>query len=150
LRWGLIGAGHIAGVFSLSVANDVEMASVTPAITAAIADGEEAANRLLQQRKPPTAIFCANDLFALGVEHAILKSGRRLPDDVAVIGYDDVPFAALAFVPLTSVRQPSYELGYRGAQLLLEEASGGSHRHEHVTFTPELVVRDSTVGADAA
>jgi LacI family transcriptional regulator len=148
-RNGFVTALGDAGL-SLSVANDVEMVSVTPAITAAIADGEAAANRLLQQRKPPTAIFCANDLFALGVEHAILKSGRRLPDDVAVIGYDDVPFAALAFVPLTSVRQPSYDVGYRGAQLLLQEASGASHRHEHVTFTPELVVRDSTVGAAAA
>ena len=145
-------AGFVAALgdegLTLPVANEIEMDSVTPAIVAAIADGEAAAKRLLQQRKPPTAIFCANDLFALGVEHAVLQSGRLIPDDVALIGYDDLPFAALAFVPLTSVRQPSYDLGYRGAQLLLDEASGTSHRHEHVTFTPELVVRQSTRGTE--
>jgi LacI family transcriptional regulator len=148
-RAGFVAALGDAGL-TLSVANDIEMHAVTPAIADAIADGEAAAKRLLGLRKPPTAIFCANDLFALGVEHAILESGRRLPDDVALVGYDDVPFAALAFVPLTSVRQPSYDLGYRGAQLLLDEASGMSHRHEQVTFTPELVVRESTRGAGPA
>jgi LacI family transcriptional regulator len=148
-RAGFVAALADAGL-TLSVTNDIEMSTVTPAITAAIADGEAAAKKVLLQRKPPTAIFCGNDLFALGAEHAILESGRRLPEDVALIGYDDVPFAALAFVPLTSVRQPSYELGHRGARLLLDEASGISHRHEHVTFTPELVVRESTCGTGPA
>jgi LacI family transcriptional regulator len=52
----------------------------------------------------------------------------------------------MAFVPLTSIRQPAYELGFRAAELLLEEASDAPHRHEQVVFTPELVTRESTVG----
>jgi LacI family transcriptional regulator len=67
-----------------------------------------------------------------------------VPGDVALVGYDDVSFAAMAFVPLTSIRQPTYELGRRAAQLLLDEASGEPHRHERITFAPELIVRDST------
>jgi LacI family transcriptional regulator len=112
-----------------------------------ISAGELAARRFLERRKPPTAIFCINDLMALGAEHAILAAGLRIPDDIAVIGYDDVHFAAMALVPLTSIRQPAYELGHRAAELLLDEASNPDHRHEHVVFTPELVVRESTGGA---
>jgi LacI family transcriptional regulator len=128
----------------LASLNEVETNAMT------IAAGEAATTQLLTRKRPPTAIFCTNDLMALGAEHAVLASGRTVPDDVAVIGYDDVPFASMAFLPLTSIKQPAYDLGYRAAQLLLEEASGRPHRHEHVLFTPELVVRDSTVGAAAA
>jgi LacI family transcriptional regulator len=111
-----------------------------------ITAGEEAAQRLLALKRRPTAIFCANDLLALGAEHVLLATGCQVPGDVAVLGYDDVAFATMAFVPLTSIRQPAFELGYRAAQLLLDEASGGPHRHERIVFNPELVVRQSTTG----
>jgi len=123
---------------SLAPEDDVEMAEMT------IGAGEEAAERLLGRRRPPTAVFCTNDLLAIGVEHATLGRGRDVPDDLAIIGYDDVDFAAMSFVPLTSVRQPTYELGYRAAKLLLDEAMGRAHRHEQVVFQPELVERAST------
>jgi LacI family transcriptional regulator len=103
------------------------MDGLTHDLVGEIAAGEAAAKSLLGKRKSPTAIFCTNDLLALGAERAVLEGGRRLPDDVALIGYDDVPFAALAFVRLTSVRQPSYDLGHRAAELLSDEASGTSH-----------------------
>ena len=68
-----------------------------------------------------------------------------MPDDLAVVGYDDIDFAAAAAVPLTSVRQPRELLGRTAARLLLEEAAGDpGHEHRHVQFQPELVVRAST------
>jgi LacI family transcriptional regulator len=128
----------------LAASYDMEMDALT--ITA----GERAATKLLNSRKPPTAMFCANDLMALGAERAAVGAGLRIPKDLSILGYDDVSFAALAYVPLTSVRQPAYDLGRRAAQLLLEEASGMPHDHEQVLFTPELVVRESTAGPRAA
>jgi DNA-binding LacI/PurR family transcriptional regulator len=93
----------------------------------------------------PTAIFCANDLLALGVLQGLTARGLRVPEDVAVIGYDDIEFAAAAAVPLSSVRQPREELGRTAAQLLLEETGDGRrHQHRHVVFQPELVVRQSS------
>jgi LacI family transcriptional regulator len=136
-RAGFLVALEEAGL-KLAVANDIETAAMT--ITA----GEAAAKKLIGQRNPPTAIFCTNDLMALGAENAIFAAGARVPDDVALVGYDDVPFASMAFIPLTSVRQPAYDLGYRAANLVLDEAYGDAHRHQQVVFTPDLVVRDST------
>lgn len=135
--------GFLAGLNEHGVrvtkGHDCEMDAMT------IKAGDEAAHRLLAQAKRPTALFCANDLLAIGAEHAVLASGMNVPDDVAIIGYDDVPFAAMSFVPLTSVRQPAYDLGYRAAKLLLDEASAGTaHRHEHIVFRPELIARAST------
>ena len=71
----------------------------------------------------------------------------RVPDGVAIVGYDDIDFAAAAAVPLSSVRQPRHQLGRTAAQLLLEEALGtGTHQHRQVVFEPELVVRASSQG----
>jgi LacI family transcriptional regulator len=70
--------------------------------------------------------------------------GLRVPDDIAIIGYDDIDFAAAAAVPLSSIRQPREQLGRTAAQLLLEEVTDRAHRHRHVVFQPELVVRAST------
>jgi LacI family transcriptional regulator len=110
------------------------------------ADGRAAGERLagMPQRKRPTAAFCANDLVALGLlQHAML-AGQRVPEDLAIVGFDDIDFAAAAAVPLTSVRQPRRELGRAAAALLLDEAANPGHVHQQIRFTPELVARDST------
>jgi LacI family transcriptional regulator len=112
-----------------------------------VAAGREAGQRLagLPAGARPTGIFCANDLVALGMLQELLRQGARIPDDVALVGYDDIDFAAAAAVPLTSVRQPRQLLGQTAVELLLREAEGDpGHVHEHVRFTPELVVREST------
>jgi LacI family transcriptional regulator len=114
-----------------------------------IAEGEAAAARLLSRPDPPTAIFCTNDLLALGAEHAALAARLAIPHDIAIVGYDDVAFTSMAFVPLTTVRQPAYALGYRAAHLLLDEVANPDHHHEGLLFTPELVVRESTTGIRA-
>ena len=67
-------------------------------------------------------MFCANDLLALGVLQELTAHGLRVPEDVAIVGYDDIEFAGAAAVPLTSVRQPRAQLGRTAAELLLEES----------------------------
>jgi LacI family transcriptional regulator len=72
----------------------------------------------------------------------------RVPEEMAIVGYDDIEFAGAAAIPLTSVRQPRVTLGQRAAELLLEHDQGTEHhKHQHIIFTPELVVRASTVAA---
>ena len=96
-------------------------------------------------------MFCANDLLALGVLQEMTTHRIGVPDEVAIVGYDDVDFAAAAAVPLSSVRQPRHQLGRAAAQLLIEEALGdGTHRHRQVVFEPDLVVRASSKGRAAA
>ncbi|WP_405097652.1 LacI family DNA-binding transcriptional regulator [Micromonospora sp. NBC_01412] len=92
----------------------------------------------------PTALLCGNDLLALGALQELTARGLRVPDDVAIVGYDDIDFAAAAAVPLSSVRQPREQLGRTAAQLLLDETNDPEHRHQHVVFQPELVVRRSS------
>lgn len=114
-----------------------------------VADGVDAGGRIaaLPAARRPTAAFCANDLLALGVLRAMTQRGLRVPGDLAIVGYDDIDFAASAAVPLSSVRQPREELGRTAAQLLLDEVrSGDRHRHRQVVFSPELVVRESSGG----
>lgn len=88
----------------------------------------------------PTAIFCANDLIAFGALIALRDAGIRVPQDVSLVGFDDITIAAQTSVPLTTVRQPMAELGWAAADMLLNPSSGV--RHEK--FFPELVVRAST------
>ena len=110
-----------------------------------VAEGRGAGERLvgLPASRRPTAAFCANDLLALGLLQSMTQQGLKVPDDLAVVGYDDIEYAAAAAVPLTSVRQPREQLGRTAAQLLLSENDPG-HEHRHVRFQPELVVRAST------
>ena len=102
-------------------------------------------------RELPTAVFCANDLLALGVLQAMYAAGVGVPDDLAIVGYDDIEFAAAAAVPLTSVRQPAVTMGAMAADLLLEETeeddAARAHEHRRVVLQPELVVRRSSLSA---
>jgi LacI family transcriptional regulator len=112
-----------------------------------VAHGRDAGERILGLCPRATAVFCANDLVALGVLQVMIRHGVRVPDDMALVGFDDIEFAAAAAIPLTSVRQPRHLMGRTAADLLLEEASGDpAHEHRRVVFEPELVVRASTIG----
>ncbi|WP_020387490.1 LacI family DNA-binding transcriptional regulator [Kribbella catacumbae] len=93
----------------------------------------------------PTAAFCANDLLALGFLQAMAATRLRVPQDMAIVGYDDIGFAAAAAVPLSSVRQPAGLLGRTAMELLQEEVEAGDrHRHRQVIFQPDLMVRQSS------
>jgi LacI family transcriptional regulator len=111
-----------------------------------VAEGRSAGQRLagLPSSTRPTAAMCANDLLALGLLQQCVTLGLRVPQDLAIVGYDDIDFASAAAVPLTSVRQPRLQLGRAAAELLLDEAANPDHEHRQVLFTPELVVRAST------
>ena len=111
-----------------------------------VAEGRAAGERIagIPRAKRPTAAFCANDLVALGLLQQCVAHGLHVPGDLAIVGYDDIDFAAAAAVPLTSVRQPRNELGRRAAELLFDEVADPGHRHEQVLFTPALVARAST------
>jgi LacI family transcriptional regulator len=106
--------------------------------------GEEAVDRILAMSPRPTAVMCANDLPALGVLRGLAAVGVRVPDDLAVVGYDDLIFGSMLSPALTSVRQPALELGVAAAELLLDEVRNPDHRHREVRFEPELVVRASS------
>ncbi|TQJ30095.1 LacI family DNA-binding transcriptional regulator [Microbacterium sp. SLBN-146] len=110
-------------------------------VLAGRAAGEQLRRRDASNR--PDAIFAANDLLAVGVLQALVMLGRIVvPDEIAIIGYDDIDFAAAAVVPLSSIRQPSELIGSRAVELLLAEIDG--EPRERVVFQPELVVREST------
>jgi LacI family transcriptional regulator len=99
--------------------------------------GQQAIVPLLDSSRPPTAVFTVNDIVALGVLRELRIRGLRVPDDVALVGYDDLFLAAELMVPLSSVRQPMREMGWAAADLLL---SGNPHQQ----FVPELIVRASS------
>jgi LacI family transcriptional regulator len=112
-----------------------------------VEQGRRAGARLLGMpaRRRPTAAFCANDLVALGLLQQTLQLGFRVPQDLAIVGYDDIEFAEAAAVPLTSVAQPRHLLGRTAAEMLLAEAAEtGGHEHRQVAFAPELIARAST------
>jgi LacI family transcriptional regulator len=115
-------------------------------VDSGVAAAEELAAMPSSER--PTAVFATNDLLAIGLLQGFVTAGLRVPDDMAIVGYDDIAFAAAAAVPLSSVRQPRLEIGYRAAELLFDEVeaneSDAAHEHQQVRFTPELVVRRSS------
>jgi LacI family transcriptional regulator len=109
--------------------------------------GRSVGNMLVERGRPelPDGIFCANDLLALGVMQSLTMTHTlRIPEDIALIGYDDIDFAVSAVVPLSSIRQPTEAIGRTAIELLTEEVEAENPKHRAVIFTPELVVRQST------
>lgn len=100
---------------------------------------------LLRTQHDFTAIFCFNDIAAIGVIRAIHEAGLRVPDDISVIGFDDVLSAAYQKPSLTTVRQPLREMGNKGAQMLLEMIARSEYKAPSETImAPELIIREST------
>lgn len=108
--------------------------------------GRHAADQLMTGTQRPDAIFAANDLIALGVLQALTLAGIRVPDDVAILGYDDIDFAASAAIPLSSIRQPRAEMGTVATDLLLDAIGDPAAQVRDIVLEPELVVRRSTAG----
>ncbi len=96
-----------------------------------------------------SAVFCANDHMALGLLRALHESGRAIPGDISVVGFDDIPEAAYFTPPLTTVRQDFGELGRRALELLVEELAGVGHARSHVLVSPEMVLRRSAGPSNA-
>ncbi|WP_037605286.1 LacI family DNA-binding transcriptional regulator [Streptacidiphilus rugosus] len=105
--------------------------------------GERAMAELLEREPRLDAVFAASDLMAAGAMRALRRAGRRIPADVAVVGFDDSPVARHTEPPMTTVRQPSEEMGRAMARLLLEEIAAPTRSHRQVILSTELVVRES-------
>lgn len=109
--------------------------------------GYESARKLLDLPNRPSAIFAANDVLALGTTRAVEEAGMKVPGDIAVVGFDDIPFASYAEVQLTSISQPKYIMGEMAAKVLIEEIKGINRGgKKHIVLQPELVVRRSSLG----
>ena len=103
--------------------------------------------QLLERNKPFTALFAYNDISAIGAIRALQERGLRVPEDVSVLGFDDIPGAAFHHPSLTTVRQPLKRMGEVAAQTLLERIEGQIEYPSEIAIEPELVVRESTAKA---
>lgn len=113
-----------------------------------VADGRVAGEALVarESQARPDGIFAANDLVAIGVMQAVvLSKSIKIPDDIALVGYDDIEFSSSAIVPLSSIRQPSHEIGAQAVKLLLDTANNSESSHpQQIVFQPVLVRRESS------
>jgi DNA-binding LacI/PurR family transcriptional regulator len=106
--------------------------------------GHAAMRALLESASRFSAVFCANDLSAMGALNAVLSSGRRVPFDLSIIGFDDVRLSPYTSPPLTTIHQPAAEIARYATELLLDLIQGVEPRSAHRLFAPTLVVRGST------
>jgi LacI family transcriptional regulator len=113
-------------------------------------EGARCCGELLDRRRDFTAIVAGNDLLALGCYDALEEHGLRCPEDVSVVGYNDMPFADRFRPPLSTVRVPHYELGGTAAELILEQLQETEAPPRQLLLAPELVIRGSTAPAGAA
>lgn len=157
LRLGHRQVVHIGGPPSLHVAAERRRgylealaAAGIPARPAHIAEGDftaeggrRAINLLLERRVEFTAVVAANDLMAIGAMEALRTAGRRIPEDVAVVGFDDITFASLVSPALTTVAQPKYRMGQMAMERLFELMAGEASRSRQTVLVPQLVVRES-------
>lgn len=136
--------GRLAG-FRRAIAGHVgvslERADVPGSSTSARLEG---ARQIIARLALPAGVFCANDQIAAAVESVAIQAGLSIPEDLAVVGYDDTEVAKVAAIPLTTIRQPSFEIGREAGRLAMGGRRQGGF---HIQFTPELVQRESTVGS---
>ncbi|MGA2149210.1 MAG: LacI family DNA-binding transcriptional regulator [Bryobacteraceae bacterium] len=106
--------------------------------------GYEKMGVLLRLQPRPTAVFASNDLIALGVLAALRENGLRCPEDISLVGFDDLEFSEFTLPALTTVSQPGYQMGTKGAALLLKRVNGAADPPQHIVLPTELHLRQST------
>lgn len=99
---------------------------------------------LLEQDNPPDVILCVSDVYAIGALKACKKKGIRVPEDCAVIGFDNIDLAVMTDPPLTTIDQPSYQLGYQASELLVEKIKFPDTQNKKIVLETQLIVREST------
>jgi LacI family transcriptional regulator len=157
LSLGHVRVGHIAGAPELRISEEriegyreaLAAAGLEPepqllAIGSFTEEGGYEAMRVLLETTELTAVFAANDLSAIGAVSAIVESGRRVPEDVSVVGFDDLRLSAFTSPPLTTVRQPAAEIAQLATEILIGLTKGEEVRQMRHFLEPALVVRDST------
>lgn len=115
-----------------------------------VTSGTAAAARLLARRRPPTAIFCFNDEMAMGVLEYAAAQGRKVPEQLSVVGFDDIRFARHVQPALTTVSQPMLDIGRETVRLLLDVLRGGLAKPVSVTLPHRLIIRHSTAPRSTA
>lgn len=106
-------------------------------------DGYNAMSRLLNIKNPPTAVFFANDDMAVGGISCIVSNGLKVPEDISVVGFDDIPIASIFIPSLTTIKQPIFEMGKSAVTNLIKKIKGKTVE-KHKVFETELVIRNST------
>jgi len=109
-----------------------------------VQSGYDRAARLLHSSRPPTAVFAGNDVIALGVLQAASEAGVPVPARLSVVGFDDVPQAALTHPPLTTIRQPLRDIGHLATRMLVRIIEGMGEAPAHIEVPPELILRGTT------
>jgi len=139
--------GYRAGVLALGLADDPEL------VVEADAFSEEAGYRalgiMLAGSARPTAVFAANDLIAIGMLQRLRKIGTRVPGDLSIVGFNDIPLAGLLEPALTTVRVPQLDMGIAGARLLIDRIEGRPIGAVRLTLPTELVIRASSAAPAA-
>jgi LacI family transcriptional regulator len=107
-------------------------------------DGYAGACALLDLNAPPSAIFASNDVMAMGVMDAVRNRGLRIPDDISVVGFDNIPQSAMVYPPLTTVQQPLEQMGRVAAQMLLNILNSDKKDVNRIELPTELIIRGST------
>lgn len=107
--------------------------------------GYEAAKELLKKKQPFTALFAQNDRIARGAINALKEAGIKVPQDVSVVGYDDIPEAEFSDPPLTTIRQPMQEVGKAATRLLIKMIEDPTSTPQQILFDTELVIRSSCI-----
>ena len=108
-----------------------------------IKGGYQAMKKFLELPEPPTAIFAANDLLALGAIQAIQKKKYHIPEDFCIIGFDDIRLASFVYPPLTTIRQPMLEMGALAVKMLLKIIEEGEFNQKKEVLEPKLIIRES-------
>jgi LacI family transcriptional regulator len=114
------------------------------AVSPKLEEGYQVVKKTLSEGLDFTAIATFNDYLALGAMKAIFERHLKIPDDIAIVGYDDIEFASLSIVPLTTIRLPKYLLGSKTAGVLLAKMTKKRAKSQRMLLKPELIVRDST------
>src|SRR5690625_5061054 len=107
------------------------------------ASGKELSKELVSLEKPTTALFTGNNLITLGALETIHKRGLNIPDDIAIVGFDDMYWSISLNPPLTAVSQPGYEIGRRATEMLLQRIADPRREYAKVELRTKLVVRQS-------
>lgn len=105
--------------------------------------GRNAMRKLLSQKNRPTAVFSTNNLMTLGCLEEMYEQNIRIPEDIAIIGFDDMPWSVALNPPLTAVKQPGYELGLNAAELLFKRQNNLDRNTMNMVLNPELIIRKS-------
>jgi LacI family transcriptional regulator len=134
-------SAYQAALEQAGIPYESELALVTD--TSSVESGHAYTLHLLQSKWPPTAIFLANDVMAIGAINAAHESGLRVPEDISIVGFDDIPFSNYTNPPLTTVHQPAYEKGVRAAELLINLLET-QEIQESVILPMQMIVRKST------